>query len=258
MTTIAGLSPTLSYQVLQRSQERQLEAFAEQPVIKRNLDAFKANAPQIKTVDQLLDDRRSLEVVLSAFQLEEQINARAFLKKIISEPIDDSDSLVNKLIEPRYKALAESLQGLAAGEDPFSNPAKVTEIADQYLANEFEKAVGETTPGIREALYFKRTIGDVENLSQLLANPTLKDVARVAAGLPQDILSLDFDQQQPRFEEKIDVEKLKDPKFLDTFLRRYLVRVELEQPVQDPIVDLLSPIALRRPEGVPGTINIVV
>ncbi len=255
MVATSGLPPTLSFQVLTRSRDQQVTAFQQQPTISRNLEAFQANAANITTVDQLLDDRRSLEVVLSSFQLEDQINSRALIRKILTEPPDERGSLANRLLDPRYRTLADSLQGLAAGERPFSDPSKVAEIAAGYIDNEFEKAVGENTPGIREALFFRRNIGGIESLNQLLADPTLKEVARVAVGLPEDVGALDFEQQRTRFDERIDIEKFKDEKFVDAFLRRYLIRIELEQPQFDPITSLVTSI---RPFGVPGNVNIVV
>ncbi len=258
-------SGLLWYRLVDATRDQQLESFEKStPTYRRSLEYFQANASSISSVDQLMKDRRALEVVLSAFQLEEQIDSRALIEKIMTEPVNERSSLVNRLAEPRYRQLAEFIQPLAAGENPFSDPEYVDTVVQGFRVNEFEKAQNEKNPGLREAMYFKRKIGTAENVSQIMADPVLKEVVRVALGLPEAFGALEFDQQKDRFEKSLNMDDFKDPKLLDRFIDRFLIQNDQELGVTggaDPIVSLFSP----APNGpvnfvppAPGTLNVLI
>lgn len=234
------------YKVVEKSRDRLMTNFERQPTVKRDLAHFQENAARIKNVDDLMKDRKSLKVVLSSFQLESEIDKRALLKKVLTQPLDDKKSLANRMLDPRYKQLAQALQPLFAKGDPFGDPKAVESIVGGFKTNEFEKAQGEQAPGMREVMYFKRSIGKVTDLTQIMADKTLMKVVRVGLGFPPQFGALDYEQQKSRLEPRVDVEKFKDPKFVEKFVQRFLIMNEQETgggaPV-DPIVSLIQPVA---------------
>jgi Protein of unknown function (DUF1217) len=258
MTGTLGINSVAWYGVVAKNKDRQLEMFAKQPAIQKAVERFREAAPNLANVDALMKDRRSLEFVLTAFQLEDQIDTRALLKKVMTEPLDDPKSLVNRLADPRYKKLAQALQGYNSGVNPLATKPAVDAVVNAYLTNQFEKAKGEEAGGLREAMYFKRNIGAVTKLEQLMGDKPLMEVARVALGFPEKFGLLSFEQQMSRLKAKLDVKDFQDPKFVEKFVRTYLVKRDLADSAEaagSTAISLLSnnasgdPIGLSLPTG---------
>lgn len=220
MATIG--SSVVQYRVVNTQRDRIQTQFEKLPQVKTAIADFQAKAPNIKTPEDLLKDRRSLQFVLSAFQLEDQIDSRAIIKKILTEDPTSNSALANLLQDPRYKAMAKAMQPLQDGKKPFSNAEFMKTIVTGYKNNEFEKYEGEQTPGLREAMFFKRNIGSVTSGLQILGNKTLTEVVRVAIGMPKEMGLLDAKKQAQIIEKQVDVSKFKDPAFVDRFIDRYL------------------------------------
>ncbi|MEX1035138.1 MAG: DUF1217 domain-containing protein [Sneathiella sp.] len=222
-----------------------MKAFEAQPTVARDIDTFKEKIGEIKSVDDLMKNRTILTMVLSAFQLESEINKPAMVRKILTENPADKESLVNRLVEPRWAKLASVMYGLNSNPDFFQNQSNVDAILAGYKTNEFEKFEGENADGIREALYFKRIAGDVDKLSQIMADKTLMHVVRVSLGLPESFQSLSYTQQRDRLEKHVDIADFKDPEKIDKIIQRFLVYTEINNsdPASNPILSLFQPIS---------------
>lgn len=236
-------SSIVQYRVVNAQQERFMTQFEKIPQVKSAIAAFEKKAPEITTVDGLLKDRRTLEFVLSAFQLEEKVDAKGILKKLLTEdPVNDK-SLANILSDPRYKAFAKAMEPLRLGSKPFSSATFVATLVKGYETNEFEKYQGEQTPGLREALYFKRNIGGITKTMQLLGSKALTEVVRVALGLPKEMGLLPVAKQAKLIEQHLDVSKFSDGKFVDRFIDRYLAnndRANSEAAGGNPMLGLFN------------------
>ena len=69
---------------------------------------FREAANRHEDVESLLKDRRTLQVVLEAFQLEGEIDKRGILRKILTEDPAAEGSLANKLTDRRWRELAKA------------------------------------------------------------------------------------------------------------------------------------------------------
>ncbi|MBU8540783.1 DUF1217 domain-containing protein [Falsiroseomonas tokyonensis] len=69
---------------------------------------FREAATQHQDVESLLQDRRTLGVMLEAFQLEGEINKRGILRKILTEDPAAEGSLANRLTDRRWRELARA------------------------------------------------------------------------------------------------------------------------------------------------------
>jgi hypothetical protein len=216
-------SSVVQYQIVNAQRDRLMTQFEKQPQIKRDLAHFTEAAPNLTSVDALLKDRRSLQVVLSAFQLEDQVDSRALLKQVMTQDPTDPASLSNRLNDPRYKKLAAAIYPLSQGTKVFATAASRDAIVSGYETNEFEKYQGEQIPGMREALFFKRNAGQLTSAIQILNNKVMTEVVRVSLGLPKEIAYLSAKKQAEVFAKRIDVEKFKDSGFVDRFINRYLI-----------------------------------
>ncbi|MAL80608.1 MAG: hypothetical protein CMN55_16135 [Sneathiella sp.] len=242
---VSSNSSLLWYKLANNQKDAHMKSFEAQPTVSRDLATFKEKIGEIKSVDDLMKNRTVLNMVLSAFQLESEIDKPAMVKKILTEDPTDKDSLVNRLVEPRWTKLANALHGLNSDPDFFQKEANVNAILAGYKTNEFEKFEGEKADGVREALYFKRMAGNVESLGQIMADKTLMHVVRVGLGLPESFQSLEFSQQRDRLEKQINIDDFKDPEKIEKMIQRFLVYTEMNNtdPAANPILSLFQPIS---------------
>jgi hypothetical protein len=222
-----GLGAPTAWAVLQRSGEQMQTRFEQQKTVTREVERFRERASQLGSVEALMKDRRTLQFVLEAYQLEGEIDKRGIINKLLTDDPANTRSFANRMIDPRYREINRDF-GVTEGP-PLANAALVERIIDRALTNRFEKVQGEANPGVREALYFKRMIGRVGNVQELMGDRVLTSVARGALGLPEKFGLLEFDQQKRILEKRIDFEKLKDPKEVNRFVQAFLIRTEGER-----------------------------
>ena len=208
-----GLSAEMNYRMIQDNYDRRFQAYIDSPQTTRDLDYFSEKIAEIESADDIIDDYRLKQIVMQAFGLEDLENSNHMLKRILTDDLDDEEnpSLALLMNDPRFQDAATTLR-LDKGIETIQSTDVLSKITKRYLINGFEKQVGEDSIGARQALYFQRNIGEAENVFQVMADPTLKEVARLAAGLPQEVARLEFDKQVELFEKNLDVEQFQDEK----------------------------------------------
>ncbi|MEO9653039.1 MAG: DUF1217 domain-containing protein [Roseobacter sp.] len=97
-----------SYNYLARTRDAQQALFDENPLNVREVEEVTEKLENVLTSDDLMEDRTLLKVALGAFGLDEDLNNRAFIKRILDSDLEDSQSLANRLTDTRYLALAET------------------------------------------------------------------------------------------------------------------------------------------------------
>ena len=131
--TVIG-SGLAGYGFLTRTRDQQQGMLANSPQIARDTSATMERMKDVQSSDDLLDDRALLRVALGAFGLDEDINNRAFLKKILDSDLSDDKSLANRLADKRYLAFAKAFN--FKGEDgPQMNAGKTADEVRAELAN---------------------------------------------------------------------------------------------------------------------------
>src|SRR5690349_15883648 len=142
--------------------------FQKTPAYARQVAYYQSNIGKVKSVNDLLNNRTLLTVALSAFQLEDQVDAKGILRQLLNQNPNDPKSLAQRLIDPRYKQFALAFASLKSdGGKQIATPSSVATILNQFQENEFEKAMGEDDPAVRQALYVQRTIGDTIDLKNV-------------------------------------------------------------------------------------------
>lgn len=236
-----GLSPTTAWAVIQRQGDALQTRFEARRDITAEVERFRTRAAEIGSIEELLRDRRTLTLVLEAFQLETEVDKRAVVRKLLTESPDDDKSFANRMIDPRYRELNAVFGGKDPNKPPLDDPKLVERIIDQAMVNRFERQAGEESPGLREALYFKRRIGSVKTVPELMSDRAMLEVARVALGFPKEFALLSYEQQRDRIMKRLDMEDFTDPKQVDRFVQRYLVMKEdTSSGPTDPILTLLG------------------
>lgn len=230
------------WKFLNRTMEKQQAAFTASAQIQRNEDYFREKIGSVTTAAELVADRRLLSVALGAFGLDDDINNRYFIQKVLDEGSLDGDALANKLADKRYLALTK-----AFGFGDFSTPRTVLsdfpeEIVAQYRERQFEIAVGAADNSMRLALSLRRDLPELATQGSsektkwftIIGSNTMSTVFRTALGLPESVSSLDVDQQleiyRSRTEQAFgssDPGQFAQPDRIDELIKTYLLRAEL-------------------------------
>ncbi len=230
------------WQFLNRTLETQKAVFTESSEIQRNEDYFRDRIGSVRTAKDLVSDRRLLSVALGAFGLDEDINNKYFIQKVLEEGTLDNTSLANKLSDRRYRELAK-----AFGFGDYTTPHTVLsnfpdKILGQYETRQFEIAVGEADTDLRLAMSIQRELpalaakdsSETTKWYTIIGSTTMSRVLQVALNLPSSVGSLDVDQQINVYAKKAeaiygssDPAQFTDRDAVDKLVRDFLLRSQL-------------------------------
>ncbi|MBW6496595.1 MAG: DUF1217 domain-containing protein, partial [Burkholderiaceae bacterium] len=82
--------------------------FAKGPQLLRDTAYFEARIGSVNSAEELVADRRLLRVALGAFGLQDDINNRFFIRKVLEGGVIQPDSLANKLGDDRYREMSRA------------------------------------------------------------------------------------------------------------------------------------------------------
>ena len=217
-----------------------LDQVAKDPQVERESEYYLANISKIKSIDDFMGNDRIYRYVMKAYGLEEMTYAKAFIRRALTEGVDDSDSFANRLADPRYKELVADFNFERYGETTtvFSRTQQGT--VDRYVRQTLEVQAGDSNDGVRLALYFQRKADTVTTPYALLADKALLKVTQVMLGLPEASGSLDIERQADLISKKLDIEDLKDPEKLDKMLTRFTALWDLDNAQPAPILSLFD------------------
>lgn len=230
---------------LNRTLVRQQDAFASSVPVQRLTEYFRDNISKATSAEHLVNDRRLLQVALGAFGLDDDIDARAFIRKVLEDGTTSSSALSSRLTDKRYAQMAAAFGYGDPGADGPATRIRPEGFADEiiarYRARQFESAVGEQDNDLRLALnlgpgldeLLDTTSGDRARWFALMGNPPLRRVFEVALGLPDSFGRLDIDQQLTTFRDRsqaifgsADLADLASPDQREALTRRFLLRAE--------------------------------
>jgi flagellar basal body rod protein FlgG len=133
--------------------------------------------------------------------------------------------------------------------------SSIQSLVNNYVQNEFEVAVGNENTGVREALYFQRTIGPDEatyatyNLATkadvILGDSVLANVAETVLDQPAQIAYQQLSAQEHIIESGIDISKLQTKSYVASLTARYLTQYDISnasatQTSTSPALQILS------------------
>ncbi len=194
----------VGWRFLQRTYDTQIAAFVESPQLKRDTDYFRENISNIQSAEDLVSDRRLLTVALGAFGLQDDIDNKFFIQKMLQEGTTNDDAFANKFADPRYSEFSAAF-GLGPGEIPLYRLAGFADnIIDSYERQSFEIAVGEQNESMRIALTAEREFSNIaaEDSSEtakwfeIMGNPPMRELFETVFQLPTSFSQIDIDQQQ--------------------------------------------------------------
>ena len=89
------------WRFLQRTYDTQFEAFNQSVSLQRDTDYFRENIGQVTTAEALVSDRRLLSVALGAFGLQDDVDNRYFIRKVLEEGSVNEDALAVRFADRR-------------------------------------------------------------------------------------------------------------------------------------------------------------
>ena len=217
LTTLAG------YTLIASNLTRSLDNVADKPLVSRETEYYLAHIEDVKSIDDFLADKRLFAYAMKAFGLSDLTYAKALMRKVLVEGIDEADSLANTLTDLRYRDFAETFNFVRYGEATTVFDRARQGTVDRYLRQTLEEDAGAQNEGVRLALYFQRKASSITSPLSILADRALIQVVQTALGIPAATSAMDIDKQAEMIAAKLDIDDLKDPKKLAAFLTRFAV-----------------------------------
>lgn len=236
---IGGLS---GWRLLQSTYTAQREAFDASAQLQRETDFFKEKIGSITSAEDLVADRQLLTVALGAFGLQDDINNRYFIKKMLEEGTTANDALANRFSDSRYREFSEAFGFGPSEVTQTSQAGFADDIVERYLTNSFEVATGDVDETMRFALYLERTMPELsgaENSEEakwftIMGQPALRSAFETVLGLPSAFGQIDIDQQLTVFQDRAqsifgssDPAQFAEPEALDDLVTAYVARAQI-------------------------------
>jgi len=238
---IGGLA---GWSFLNSTLNTQKQAFESGPRITRDTEYFEQKINQVSSAQELVADRRLLRVALGAFGLQDDLDNRFLIRKILEGGTENTDALANKLSDSRYKDLTEAFGFANQAKPNTQTPGFGTQITASYKTRAFEVAVGDQDQSLRLAMNAERELVKIATDSTLdsedtlwlriMGNPPLREVLETTLGLPKTFAQLDIDKQLEVFQDRAasqlnisSLTDLSDADLRDTLIERFLLRDQL-------------------------------
>ncbi len=234
---LAGIA---GWRFLERTQPVQQATFEKGPQFARDIAYFTENVGKIETAADLVADRRLLKVALGAFGLSDEIDKKAFIRKVLEEGTTDPRALAMRLTEKAFREMSDAFGFGAETGRRNAEPGFAPKIVAAYKTRAFEAAVGESNNDMRLAMNLKREIGELAagegaSLFKVIGSKPLRQVFEKAFNLPSQFVQLDIDRQAEVFGDKLskmfgkgDLTVFQDPTNVDKLITRFLAISQIE------------------------------
>lgn len=239
---VVPLSGYAGWAFLKRTMATQQAALQSTEAVKRDEAYFRANIGKVNSAEELIADRRLLSVALTAFGLEDDINNKAFIRKILEDGTLANDSLANRLANKQYQKLSAAF-GFGDTLVPLNKLSGFADkILPQYNTQKFEAAVGEQNNEYRVALNAEREIAALAKKTgsedtkwyTVLGTAPLREAFQTALGLPSSFAAIDLDKQLDMIKAKAKsvfgsdtISQFADSSKMEKLVRTYIVRAEI-------------------------------
>lgn len=225
---------------MKASEETQTQIFDRSPDIAQEVEYFSENITSVTSLDDLMSDRKLLKVALGAFNLADEIDKGAYVRKILEEGTTSNEAFAVRLNNSDYLKMAE----MFSNEDGVISitTEQAASMVEDYKGLSYEAAVGEVDNSMRLALNFERAMSELANGGhseaggwfKAMGSTPLRTVLEGAFNLPTGFDQLDIDRQKDVLADNANrlfggksVEVFKDPEVIDAAIRRYLLTEQI-------------------------------
>jgi hypothetical protein len=229
----------------EKNQTRDVKLTAAQPEVQRAITTFTHAVNSAKSVKQLLANPAIMNVLLTAAGMADHIGHTALATQALTSKLTDSNSLANKLTDTRWKTLAQQYNFATTGLKSIQNPQAIAALAQSYAKATWQSQQDAVTPGLSNALAFRASASTISSVDQILGNPMMRKVVTTALGVPEQIAFQSLNAQEKAISTKLDITKFKDPKFVESFVQRYLIANSANIAASPPQTPDLTTLALK-------------
>lgn len=228
---------------LQRTKADQQAVFDRTPQNQRLADHARERLASVGSAEELVSDRRLLTVALGAFGLDEEINNRFFIRKVLESPRDDEKALANRLSDKRFQKLSQAFGFGEAGGPPPRSADFAEKLVTAWQTRSFEIAVGESDNTMRLAMNAERELGELAASTSgknvlwytIMGNPPLRTVFEGALNLPTSFGRLPVERQLDDLKTRArrmfgsdEVAQFADPAKREALVRKFILRSEAQ------------------------------
>jgi len=188
---------------------------------------FNKSIVKIKTVDDLLADKKLTEFILVANNIDPKSVDKATLKKAFTADAEDPKGFLNTQAGQRFKAMVNVFNFDAKGNlttakiEAGQNKGARLATNDLYLHQTLESQQGDSNEGVRLALYFQRKAPQVNSVYDIMSDPALYNVIKTTYSLPASMSNMDVTRQAAMLEKLFPVKDLHDAGKVDKLLKRF-------------------------------------
>ena len=175
------------------------------------------------TAAQALDNPAVLKVLLTANGLADQLPYAALARKVLLSDPSDPKSLVSRLADSRWTAVARVFRFATNGIASLQDPKVQATLTQGYAEVIWRKGLEADTPGLADALDIRERAKGFTSAIQILGDPVMRRVVTTALGIPQEIAFQELPAQEKAITLRLDIKRLQDQKFVDGLSQRYLM-----------------------------------
>lgn len=240
MTTVSLNLPGLTaYALMTKTSEKQLAQVKKDPTVTREIKYFEDKITKITKPDDLFKDRRLLNFVLKAYDLSGRADQIGLLKKALTQNRSDEKSLVNNLNDANLKQLANDIKLDSSGVDYIKITSVKADIVAKYTNASYEESLKSQNNALPDVVYFKRAIsGASGSVYSILGDTKLRKVVMTTLGLPDTLAYQSVETQGRAITSRLDIAKFKDEKYVESFIKRYLVAADQKNTGTNSLANL--------------------
>lgn len=198
------------------------------PTFNRDMQRFERairDAPDARAIARDPTVQRILATVVG---LTGQIaESRGLMERVLLSDTSDPNSVAQRLgrSNPQLLRLAQVLDLGGSGVTRAKSDENIAAIRAAYAENLNRRNLDQTTPGLAAALSFVERAQSARTAIDVLADPALREVVTRSLGLPAQLALQSVEAQARAIEARLDVSRLRDPRFVEQFAQRYLTVV---------------------------------
>ncbi|MBV8168451.1 MAG: DUF1217 domain-containing protein, partial [Alphaproteobacteria bacterium] len=209
-------------------------SFYQVNAVQSNGNPAVAGANNIKTVNDIFNDPKLLNFILTATGLGDQTQNLGLVKKALTQDPTKPGSIAGQLNNPKFVAAAQTLQ-LFNGLSALQSPTVIQALIAGYQTNTFEVGIAQTDQNVADARYFAQNIANTVSSAttktnaalSILGDSVLRQVVSTALGFPPQLAVLPVQDQAIEIMNRVDVNQFKNPQFVAQFVTRYLTQVQI-------------------------------
>ncbi|HWG07171.1 MAG TPA: DUF1217 domain-containing protein [Beijerinckiaceae bacterium] len=211
-----------SYLTVNNNLSRFQTMTADTPSVSLATKYYQANIGNVKSADDLVNNPRLYNYVMTAFGLGDQAPYyQGLIKKVLQQGVSSSSDLAYTLNDSRVLALAKAFNFAANGADTTQSSAVQTNVVNAYVTQNLDTTQGQQNPGVQLALYFQQNASSITDAYSVLANKNLLTVVQTALGFSPLTSNEPIDTQAKQIAAKVNFSDFQNPQKVQAFVEQF-------------------------------------